>query len=62
MKSQFRGRAKLNRNLAVALVGSDMTLRRFTPAAEKLLGLIPADVGQPVTNINPRCKFRTFIP
>jgi two-component system, chemotaxis family, CheB/CheR fusion protein len=47
-------------DLAVVLVGSDMTLRRFTPAAERLLGLIPADVGRPVLNINPTLQIPEF--
>jgi len=47
-------------DLAVVLVGSDLTLRRFTPAAEKLLGLIPADVGRPVMNINPTLPIPEF--
>jgi len=38
---------------AVVMVGSDLTIRRFTPQAQKFLGLIPADVGRPLTNINP---------
>jgi len=47
-------------DLAVVLVGSDLTLRRFTPAAEELLGLIPADVGRPIMNINPTLKIPGF--
>jgi two-component system, chemotaxis family, CheB/CheR fusion protein len=47
-------------DLAVVLVGSDLTLRRFTPAAEDLLGLIPADVGRPVMNINPTLQIPEF--
>src|SRR5438067_1775967 len=38
---------------AVVMVGSDLTIRRFTPQAQKFLGLIPADVGRPLSNINP---------
>jgi len=51
-------------DLAVVLVGTDLALRRFTPPAEKLLGLIPADVGGPVMNINPTLpipEFQTLI-
>lgn len=47
-------------DLAVVLVGSDLTLRRFTPAAEKLLGLIPTDVGRPIVNINPALEIPDF--
>ena len=38
---------------AVVMVGSDLAIRRFTPQAQKILGLIPADVGRPLININP---------
>ncbi len=38
---------------AVVMVGSDLTIRRFTPQAQKFLGLIPTDVGRPLMNINP---------
>jgi len=40
-------------DFAVVIVGSDLSIRRFTPQAQKSLGLIPADVGRPLTNINP---------
>ena len=39
--------------LTVVMVGSDLTIRRFTPQAQEVLGLIPADVGRPFLNINP---------
>lgn len=40
-------------DFAVVIIGSDLSIRRFTPQAQKFLGLIPADVGRPLTNINP---------
>jgi two-component system, chemotaxis family, CheB/CheR fusion protein len=40
-------------HMAIVLVGNDLRIRRFTPMAEKLLNLIPADVGRPVGNIHP---------
>jgi two-component system CheB/CheR fusion protein len=40
-------------DIAVIMIGSDLTIRRFTPKAQKFLGLIPADVGRPLSNINP---------
>jgi len=40
-------------NIAVIMVAPDVTIRRFTPEAQKTLGLIPADVGRPFININP---------
>lgn len=38
--------------IAVIMVGSDFTIRRFTQRAEKLFGLIPGDAGRPLVNIN----------
>jgi two-component system CheB/CheR fusion protein len=40
-------------DIAVIMIGSDRTIRRFTPKAQKFLGLIPTDVGRPLSNINP---------
>jgi len=40
-------------NIPVVLVGRDLEVRRFTPAAERLLNLLPADIGRPITNIRP---------
>jgi two-component system CheB/CheR fusion protein len=40
-------------DIAVIMIGSDLTIRRFTPKAQKFLGLIHADVGRALSNINP---------
>jgi two-component system CheB/CheR fusion protein len=40
-------------DITVVMVGSDLTIRRFTPRAQEVLGLIPTDVGRPFLNINP---------
>jgi two-component system CheB/CheR fusion protein len=40
-------------DIAVIMIGSDLTIRRFTPKAQKFLGLIPGDIGRPLLNINP---------
>jgi two-component system, chemotaxis family, CheB/CheR fusion protein len=39
--------------LTVVMLAPDVTIRHFTPQAEKTLGLIPADIGRPFLNINP---------
>jgi two-component system, chemotaxis family, CheB/CheR fusion protein len=39
-------------DVAVVMLGSDLSIRRFTPEAQKILGLIPTDVGRPFSNIN----------
>src|SRR5581483_3558481 len=37
--------------MAIVMVWPDLRIRRFTPAAEKLLNLISADVGRPISDI-----------
>jgi two-component system, chemotaxis family, CheB/CheR fusion protein len=39
--------------IAILIVGDDLKIRRFTPEAQRILGLIPGDVGRPLANINP---------
>jgi two-component system, chemotaxis family, CheB/CheR fusion protein len=39
--------------IPIVMLGSEGRIRRFTPAAEKLLNLIPSDVGRPLQNIRP---------
>jgi two-component system CheB/CheR fusion protein len=38
--------------LAIVMLGPNLAIRRFTPYAEKLLSLIPADVGRPIKDLN----------
>ena len=47
-------------DFAVVIVGSDLSIRRFTPQAQKFLGLIPADIGRPLLNINPTIEIPEF--
>jgi two-component system CheB/CheR fusion protein len=44
----------------MVMVTSDLTIRRFTPKAQKILGLIPGDVGRPLQNINPSLEIPEF--
>ena len=46
--------------IAVVMVGGDLTIRRFTPKAQKLFGLILGDVGRPLWNINPSLDIPIF--
>jgi two-component system CheB/CheR fusion protein len=39
--------------IAIVIVATDMRIRRFTPMAERLLNLIPGDVGRPIGHIQP---------
>lgn len=47
-------------DIAVMMVGRDLTIRRFTPEAQKILGLIPGDIGRPLLNINPTIAIPEF--
>src|SRR6185437_10642910 len=38
-------------NLPIVMVGADLRIRRFTPPAEKMLGLIRGDIGRPLGDI-----------
>jgi two-component system CheB/CheR fusion protein len=46
--------------IAVVIIGRDLTIRRFTPLARQIFGLIPADIGRPLTNINPTLDLPDF--
>ena len=39
-------------NVALVIVDRDLSIRRFTPEAQRILGLITSDVGRPFDNIN----------
>src|SRR4029077_20157867 len=47
-------------DIAVIMIGSDLTVRRFTPKAQKFLGLIAGDIGRPLANINPTIEISDF--
>lgn len=42
--------------MAILMIGSDLKIRRFTPQAQTIFGLIPGDVGRPLSNINPHIE------
>ena len=39
-------------DIPIVILGGDLHIRRFTPAAEKLLNLLPGDVGRPISRIH----------
>ena len=43
-------------NIPIIMLGNDFRIRRFTPMAEKLMNLIPSDVGRPITDVKPNVK------
>ena len=40
-------------HIAIVMVAADLRIRRFTPMAEKILNLIPTDIGRPISDIKP---------
>jgi len=40
-------------SIPIVMVGNDLSIRRFTPQAEKVLSLISSDLGRPIGNIRP---------
>src|SRR5262249_10887468 len=40
-------------HIAIIMLGPDLRIRRYTPKAEKILNLIPTDIGRPITDIKP---------
>jgi two-component system CheB/CheR fusion protein len=45
-----------NVNIPIVIVGRDASIRRFTPAAEKLLNLLPNDVGRRLGQVRPNME------
>ena len=37
-------------NIPIVMLGNDLRIRRFTPHAEKILNLLPTDVGRPISD------------
>jgi two-component system CheB/CheR fusion protein len=42
-----------NINIPVVMLSRDRRVRRYTPLAEKVLNLIPTDIGRPITDLKP---------
>lgn len=43
-------------NIPIIMLGNDLRIRRFTPMAEKVMNLIPTDIGRPISDIKPNLK------
>jgi two-component system CheB/CheR fusion protein len=39
--------------MPIVMLGTDLTIRKFTPLGQKLFNLIPSDVGRRISDINP---------
>jgi two-component system CheB/CheR fusion protein len=44
-------------NIPIIILGNDLRIRRFTAIAEKVMNLIPTDVGRPLSDIRPNIEF-----
>ena len=40
-------------NMPVVILERDLRIRRFTPPAQKIMNLIPTDIGRPISDIKP---------
>jgi two-component system CheB/CheR fusion protein len=49
-------------DIAVIMIGNDLTIRRFTPRAQQIYGLIAGDVGRPFFNVNPTIEIPPLQP
>jgi two-component system CheB/CheR fusion protein len=43
-------------DIPIVILGNDRCIRRFTPAAQQLLNLIPTDIGRPIVQIRPNLQ------
>jgi two-component system CheB/CheR fusion protein len=43
-------------SMPILMLGNDLTVRRFTPLAERFFNLIPSDVGRRISDINPNIQ------
>jgi two-component system CheB/CheR fusion protein len=47
-------------NIPILMLGNDLRVRRFTPVTEKVMNLIPADIGRPITDIKSNLRISDF--
>jgi two-component system, chemotaxis family, CheB/CheR fusion protein len=45
-----------NVSIPVVILGNDLRIRRFTPPAQKLLNLLPADIGRRIGEVRPNVE------
>lgn len=41
-------------NIPIIMLGSDLSIRRFTPGTENVFAIAPGDIGRPIGDIKPR--------
>jgi two-component system, chemotaxis family, CheB/CheR fusion protein len=49
-------------NIPIIMLGGDLRIRRFTPTTEKLLNVIPSDLGRPITDVTSNLKLPQLRP
>ena len=47
-------------NMAIIMLDKELRVRRFTPTAEKVLRLIPGDIGRSILDLQPRIKVQNL--
>jgi two-component system CheB/CheR fusion protein len=47
-------------NLAILLLGRDLSIRRFTQPAERIFNLMANDIGRPIANVRHNLEFRNL--
>jgi two-component system CheB/CheR fusion protein len=51
-------------SIPILMLGGDLTVRRFTPLAQKIFNLMPGDIGRRISDINPNLALpdlKTFV-
>jgi two-component system CheB/CheR fusion protein len=48
--------------IPIIMVSNDLRLRRFTPMAERVLNLLPSDVGRPIGDFKPNLRITNLEP
>src|SRR5689334_3770302 len=43
-------------NIPIIMLGNDFRIRRFTPVTEKVMNLIPTDIGRPISDIKSNLR------
>ena len=43
-------------NIPIIMLGNDLRIRRFTPSTEKVMNVIPTDIGRPITDIKSNLR------
>src|SRR5207249_4382269 len=49
-------------DIPIIMLGNDLRLRRFTPMAEKVMNLIPTDLGRPLADLKSNLKIDDLRP